>query len=1077
MKIAPLPDDEHDRLERLHDLQMLDTPFEASFDRLVKLAQRLFEVPMVAISLVDRHRQWFKACAGLTVRETSRDVAFCAHAILSPEVMFVPNTHEDMRFFDNPLVLGGPQIRAYMAAPLLASPKKSAIGTLCLLDTRPRFFSDSDQHLLQELAAIAERELRMKQLESVWSHSPLSMLLLDEEGRLRLANKAAERLCGAELQEFLHLAFELMLQPVDREIFRDMLSFTLRTRTSPIRRELRLIRPTGELIPIGVSFAALPDYPNMCVCVIRDISLERNTRPYEGVLSAVKDELQLPLTELRVLLTKLEYRDSAADAEILHEQAILALNSAEERMVARLSDVAGRLQTEAALRESEQRFRQVVEQVSDPMLTLNEDGIIVGVNNRALKVLGYERDTMTEKHINNLVREGQIKDALILPPKESTLDCSLVCADERYIEVELHLLPLDWQGPPRWIVLIKDITEHKRSAALIREENALLERRVLERTQALAQAAETAQVAVRAKSVFLANMSHELRTPLNVILGMTKRTLMLNLESDARRYINNIDEAARGLLELLTNILDISRNEVGRLTLNPTNFSLQELVRGVVRMLNHQAEEKQLQLKVAIDPNLPLRVSGDAVRLTQILRNLLHNAIKFTERGGVMLTISGDGFTSSGVICLIMVTDTGIGISAEALARLSQPFVQADDSITRRYGGTGLGLAITRQLLELMHGSLELTSAPGMGTTARVRLTFELAQAQLETLEDRTLHIRSPRERFEGFHVLLVEDQPLNAEIAEALLSDLGLRVTLARNGLEALCAVRDTAIPEPGKAPFDAILMDLQMPEMDGLTCTRLIRGLSDPARAQLPILAMTAHAMEADREKSLLAGMNDHLTKPIEEPLLVSALNRWLPSTRPQKPAPEEGSVSQPPSTAVAGAPTAPDSTQPPSTAVAGAPTAPDSTPKHGRTSGQREASAPSTGELETFEAETASQAAQLLPVKVDLLGVLRRLRGNMDRLRSLLTRFVPQSSAELAQLLLWSSHGDHVQVQQSLHSLKGASLNLGLTSFGGLAETLEQQVRQGCCPSSHEIQVLRQHLASTRDYLITEGLLETS
>ncbi|WP_051258175.1 ATP-binding protein [Desulfovibrio cuneatus] len=403
-------------------------------------------------------------------------------------------------------------------------------------------------------------------------------------------------------------------------------------------------------------------------------------------------------------------------------------------------------------------------------------------------------------------------------------------------------------------------------------------------------ARDLAEKNAQAKSEFLANMSHEIRTPMNAILGMTHILAETELTEKQALYVQKAEYSAKLLLHIINDILDFSKIEAGKLVLENTSFSLPAIMGQMQDILSQQAKDKDLSFTTTIAQEVPANLVGDPLRLEQVLLNLSSNAIKFTQNGSVHVAVSlhTPPATPDEAICLrFSVQDTGIGLQQEQINSLFTPFTQADSSTTRKYGGTGLGLAISRSLVELMGGTIQCESTAGQGSTFSFTAMFTIATespahqsgllpdalaAAEATLQGNTQSPPNDKEKdtFEdlaGLRVLLTEDNDINQMIALDYLESKSIQAHVANNGREALEALE--------KGTYDLILMDIQMPEMDGLTATRHIR--KNPAHATLPIIAMTAHAMVGDYEASLQSGMNDHITKPIDPQVLFATLRKW--------------------------------------------------------------------------------------------------------------------------------------------------------------------------------------------------------
>ena len=399
----------------------------------------------------------------------------------------------------------------------------------------------------------------------------------------------------------------------------------------------------------------------------------------------------------------------------------------------------------------------------------------------------------------------------------------------------------------------------------VSEYQELLETRIQERTSALEQAMRAAQKANQAKSDLLASISHDVRTPMNGVIGMLEIALDHDLSPDLREQLQTAHRCASSLLVLLNDILDLSKIEAGKTTLQKLPFEIRTVLEECVKSQVPQADNNHVRLTFEVSPDVPEKIVGDPTRVRQILWNLIGNAVKFTNRGAVSVRIESGAAPDGKPLLAITVHDTGTGIPADKLLSIFEKFDQGDEQVSRKFGGTGLGLAITKRLIELHQGELQVESELGRGSTFRATLRYEVPEAAADLVAAPT---SADAGISAGASILVVEDNPVNQKVIMALLRKRGYSISIANNGGEALAQLEEKQ--------FDLVLMDVQMPVLDGLETTRLIR--KDSRWNGVPIVAMTAHAMTGDRERCLDAGMDGYVSKPVSSEHLFEVLDQWL-------------------------------------------------------------------------------------------------------------------------------------------------------------------------------------------------------
>ncbi|MFT6557977.1 MAG: PAS domain S-box-containing protein [Sneathiella sp.] len=806
--VSEVPEYEEQRLEVLQELGLLDTVHEEGFDRLTRIAKKYFDVPIVLVSLVDENRLWFKSCQGIDVHQVGRAGSLCAEAILSDDILYVRDTELDPRFKGRRFVLGSSIIRFYAGYPLQVGGGLT-VGTLCLMDTKPRTFTSDELIALNDFGASVEQQLHQSRLQNdakflVSQTSRLNTLLdtiadgiitVGEKGDIESFNVRVGKIFGYETYELETMNFNQLMPDLGHggwNGFIEIFFGETRQNEREALKELRGRRKDGTLFPMDLVVRKMEvDGRQLYTGIIRDVTQRKAD---EDALRFGREILETTKENVPVGLTVFN-----ADLELT-----------------------------------------VVNKLAQNMLNLPGEMLRVGVSFE--DCLGY---LVGREDFGKFDQRDSFEKQLEFARNPHATSFISNFGTDHQIEVSTRAMP-----GGGFVSTYMDITDRLRNA---------------EKLESLLLQANTANLA---KTDFLSTISHEIRTPLNGVIGVARMLGDTRLDEEQMNMLDTILRSGNVLLDLINDVLDMSKIEAGVLQVECISFDLLEAIQTVKSPFEFLASEKNIEFNTEISTNIAPHFKSDPTRIRQIIMNLLSNAFKFTEAGCVTLSVSVEpGGEENRQNIQILVSDTGVGIPANRQSAIFDSFSQVDNSVARKFGGTGLGLTIIKKLIGILGGQIRLESKEGEGSKFYVQLPLEICteEPSERVLGDEGL-ADTPSRSDTPLHILIAEDNDVNLTILEASLTKLGHSFEATENG--------KLAVEKMESGHFDLVLMDVHMPEMDGIEATKKIRALKKGA--YIPIVGLTAEAFAERHALFREIGMNDVLTKPFTEIQLHDIISR---------------------------------------------------------------------------------------------------------------------------------------------------------------------------------------------------------
>ncbi|MDB5145841.1 MAG: domain S-box protein [Mucilaginibacter sp.] len=903
------------RLNALGTYQILDTLPEKEFDAITRLASYICKAPIALLSFIDADRQWMKSRVGIDAKQIPREDAFCYHTIQDDKILEITDVLENETFRQNPFVINDPQIRFYAGVPLIDT-DGFRLGALCVMDMVQRKLTDEQLGALQTLAdevmlhmalrkhkkLLADNLLKDKEYFNLFNSSSEIHCIMDKDFRIEVINSPVNDVLGYTPAETIgHIMWDFFSEGV-RVSSTQKLKNNLNKQEGPIAIETPVLTHVGDIKWINWSFIFKG---NKWYASGRDVTHQKKAATELDILSfaarkspsgiiirdnqghviwfneALEKLLGYSLDEVKgkkvgkLIIgeeTDMEVFNSATIAfkenkpyevelkvykkdntpiwVLVSSSPLFNENGTVERHIGMMVDISERKKAEDQLT----LLSLVASSTTSGVIINDKNGKVEWVNKAFEKITGYTLEDAQNQPLGDVLK-GELTDIAVIRKSRE------LSKNKQSFEVDLLVYRKD--GQPLWISVINSVilnTEGKVDKYI----EVIIDITAKKKAEIeLIAAKEEALQLSRAKDMFISVMSHEIRTPLNAVIGMSHLLLDDNPVEIQKENLGILKFSAENLMTLINNVLDFTKIETGNIDLEKAAVDLHELVQSIAHSMKFNANEKEIFLKYNVDKDIPAIVMGDSARICQILLNLVGNALKFTETGGVTIDLSVVEQTAKDVKIRFAVTDTGIGIASEKINTIFESFKQAEADTSRKYGGTGLGLAITKRLIELHDARINVDSVPGQGSTFWFTIKFDKGH----------IHANNNNNRVETglqLNILVVDDNQINRLLINKVLTKWGANIDFAENGLEAVNKIE-------ARQDFDVVLMDIHMPVMGGLEATEIIRAKSEPYYQQLPIIALTASMLNSEVNEITRAGMNDYILKPFDPKGLYDKLTKY--------------------------------------------------------------------------------------------------------------------------------------------------------------------------------------------------------